>query len=79
MSADSTRAARAADMSWPDANWNFKRGWGTSPRPHLGPRMPRLEPRWHERPILVCHDPTILNRRIVRHPFGPSWTLGRVP
>jgi hypothetical protein len=62
-------------MSWPDANWNFKRGWGTSPRPHLGPR---LEPPRHERPVLVCHDPAILNGRIVRHPFGPSWTFGRV-
>jgi hypothetical protein len=75
MSADSTRGARAADMSWPDANWNFKRGWGTLHRSVLGPRAPRLEPPRRERPVLVCHDPAILNGRIMRHPFGRSWTF----
>ncbi len=66
-------SARMASMSWPDTNEQFRRGWGSLPRPRLGTREPRLEPPPRERPVLVCRDPAILNRRAVRHPFGPSW------
>jgi hypothetical protein len=71
--------ARMADMSWPDANRQFCRGWKYFPPAGINadrdyfPPAPRRAPR-----IRACHDRAVLNGRGgVLPPFGVSWALGR--